>query len=154
MRPWLLVSVAVGLDQFIKLVIRHTLSPIQSVPLIPSVIHLTYVQNSGAAFGLFPGHTSLFILVSVAVAGWVCVELIRLRTGTQAPRTQAGLILILSGALGNLIDRLWFGYVIDFIDLRVWPVFNVADSCITIGVGLLLWQAVRPRGASATASSR
>ena len=110
------------------------------MPLLPGVLHLTYVQNTGAAFGLFRGCAGLFIALAVVIAGWVSVEL------SQRPHPtlgRVGLSLILGGAVGNLIDRARLGSVIDFIDLRVWPVFNLADSAITIGVGLLLWLAVR-----------
>ena len=140
MRPWRVVAVTVGADQLAKWAIRATFRPTQSLPLIPSVLHVTYVQNTGAAFGLFQGHGGAFMLVSVAVSTWVCLELVRKRT--QARSSALALALILGGAMGNLIDRLRFGYVIDFLDVRVWPVFNVADSAITIGVGWLLVQAL------------
>jgi len=143
MRPWFVVAVTVGGDQLAKHVVRASLDPTQSIPVIPSVLHLTYVQNTGAAFGIFQGYTGAFVLVSVGVAAWVFMEL--LHTRTHPWPSELGLALILSGAIGNLIDRLRFGYVVDFIDLRVWPVFNLADSAITIGVALLLWQAFRRR---------
>jgi len=139
----LLVGLLIGGDQLSKWVVRAAFSPGYSVPVIPSVLHLTYVQNTGAAFGLFPGYAGALMILAAAVVGWIVLELRR-----QAPRTkggQLGLLLILGGAIGNLLDRLRFGYVVDFIDLRVWPVFNLADSAITIGVALLLWQAFLPR---------
>lgn len=106
------------------------------MPLIPSVLHLTYVQNTGAAFGLWRGSCGVFVLVSVIIAAWVLMELMQ-RRYRRWP-IPLGLSLILGGALGNLIDRVRVGYVIDFLDVRVWPVFNVADSAISVGVGLLL----------------
>ena len=136
-------------DQTSKAVIRSSLSPTQSVPVIPAVLHLTYVQNTGAAFGFFRGYSSVFVLVSVMIAAWILMELMRRR---RRPRLiQLGLSLILGGAIGNLVDRVRLGYVVDFIDVRVWPVFNLADSAITVGVGLLLvtqtgwWRRLRPR---------
>jgi signal peptidase II len=143
MRPWLVVALTVGCDQLTKLAIRVWLAPIQSLPVIPSILHLTYVQNTGAAFGLFQGHTVTFILLSAAVAAWIVLELMRKRHRRWS--IELAMALILGGAIGNLVDRLVFGYVIDFIDVRVWPVFNVADSSITIGVGLLMWHALRHR---------
>ncbi len=141
MKPRLVVLLTVAGDQLTKSAIRAALRPTQSIPLIPSVLHLTYVQNTGAAFGLFQGYTGVFILLSVAVTAWILA--VFLRTRSPMPRlTATGLALVLSGALGNLIDRVRFGYVVDFIDIRIWPVFNVADSAITIGVGLLLWQSL------------
>ena len=120
---------------------RAAFPPGHSVPVIPSILHLTHVQNTGAAFGLFQGYPQTFAVLAVVVAVWVVVELTRKRPRPWPADT--GLLLILGGSLGNLIDRLRFGYVIDFIDVRVWPVFNIADSAITIGVGLLLWQVFR-----------
>ena len=135
-RPWFVACLTIGLDQLAKFAIRSCLHPTQSIPVIPSVLHLTYVQNTGAAFGLFRGHPGVFLLLSVVVAAWIVLELVRRRP--HARSTEVGLALILGGAIGNVVDRLRFGYVIDFLDVRVWPVFNLADSAITIGVALLL----------------
>lgn len=140
---WVLITLLVGSDQLTKLAIRTSFAPGHSLPLIPGMLHLTYVQNTGAAFGLFQGFTGAFVLISLGVAAWVALELIRHRH--QAVLTQSALALVLGGAIGNLIDRLWLGYVIDFIDVRVWPVFNVADSAISVGVALLVWQTLFPR---------
>jgi len=136
LRPWLIAAATIGIDQAAKLAVRATLAPAQSHPVIPSVFHLTYVQNTGAAFGVLQGYPEVFIILSLVVAGWIIRELLRLRF--RARRTDFALAMILGGAVGNLIDRVRFGYVVDFLDFRVWPVFNVADSCISIGVGLLL----------------
>ena len=143
MTPWLIAVLIVGLDRLTKLLIQSTLVPGQSFPLIPSIVHLTYVQNTGAAFGLFHGQVWWLAVVSMAVCGWIVREL--RRSGSSASLVVISLSLVLGGAIGNLIDRVWLGYVVDFVDLRVWPVFNVADSCITIGVGLLLWQSLFKR---------
>ena len=123
-------------DQLTKFAVRSCLEPAHSVPVIPPVLLLTYVQNTGAAFGLFRGYPGVFVLLSVAVMGWILLEFLRKERLTWS--TEMGLALILGGALGNVIDRLRYGYVIDFIDVRVWPVFNAADSAITIGVTLLI----------------
>ena len=130
-------------DQATKLLVCASLHPADSVPLIPSVLHLTYVQNTGAAFGLWRGYRGVFVLVSVVIAAWVFRELLQ-RRYRRWP-IPLGLALILGGALGNLIDRVRVGAVIDFLDVRVWPVFNVADSAISVGVGLLLWSTLRRR---------
>ena len=143
LRRGLIVGLLIGGDQLTKWAVRTAFSPSETLPVIPSVLHLTYVQNTGAAFGLFPGYPQAFVVLAVLVAGWIIVELTRMRPRTWPVET--GLLVILGGSLGNLIDRLRFGYVVDFIDLRVWPVFNLADSAITVGVGLLLWQAFRRR---------
>ncbi len=144
MRSWCLISLlTVAADQLTKWLVRMSLSPGQSLPFIPGILHLTYVQNTGAAFGLFQGHPAVFVVVSILVAGWVTLELVRSQHPTRL--TTLALSFMLAGALGNLIDRVRFGYVVDFLDLRVWPVFNLADSVITISVGLFVWQALRPR---------
>ena len=120
------------------------------MPLLPPVLHLTYVQNTGAAFGLFKGQQLLFIGVSVAVIAWIVWELRRGRSFGGTALWACGLIL--GGAIGNLIDRLRLGYVIDFLDLRVWPVFNVGDSAITVGVALLIFHSIRTPQQHATSN--
>ncbi len=145
-RAWFGAAAAlVVLDQLSKALIIGTFAAGESLPLLPPLLHLTYIQNTGAAFGLLKGQQALFMGLSMAVVGWVLWEMLR-----RPPRNRLvawALCLVASGAFGNLIDRVRFGYVVDFIDLRVWPVFNVADSAISIGVALLVWQGVRPRPA-------
>ncbi len=127
-------------DQVTKILLVRAMTPGASLPLLPPFLHLTYVQNTGAAFGFGRGHPLLFIVFSLIVIGWLIRELLR---PIPLPRLALwGCALVLGGAAGNLIDRLQLGYVVDFIDLRVWPVFNVGDSAITIGVALLVWQSV------------
>ncbi len=127
-------------DQLSKFVLVTRMAPGDSFPLLPPVLSLTYVQNTGAAFGLFRGWQAAFILLSGLVVGWMLWELARPDTTSRV--TRWGCALVLGGAVGNLIDRLRLGYVIDFLDLHVWPVFNIADSAITIGVTLLVVHAV------------
>ena len=143
---WAAPAVTVACDQAAKWAAQHWLAPHHaSIPLIPGILHLTYVSNTGAAFGLLRGYSGLFILLAVAIAAWLVTELTR---GEHPPLSRFALGLMLGGAVGNLIDRLRIGSVIDFIDLRVWPVFNVADSAITVGVALLIWLAVRHKPSS------
>ena len=123
-------------DQLSKFLIITRFNPSESIPLIPSVLHLTYVQNTGAAFGLLKGQQVFFVGFSLAVIAWMCWELCT--KPTKEALVVWGCALVLGGAIGNLIDRVHFGYVVDFIDLRVWPVFNVGDSAITVGVVLLI----------------
>lgn len=143
MRPWLVAGLTLACDQISKWAIRTTFLPQHSLPILPGIFHLTYVRNTGAAFSLFQGQGTILIFISVAVAGWMMWELLYQPRASRP--TPGALGLILGGAVGNLIDRLRFGYVEDFIDLRVWPVFNVADSAITIGVTWLIWKTVRHR---------
>ncbi|MGI6285401.1 signal peptidase II [Neomoorella humiferrea] len=140
----LLVALILGLDQLTKYIVRVNFQPNESLPVINSVFHLTYVNNPGAAFGLFAYKTPVFVAITVLV---VAVILIAYRTlPPGSPVMRLALALITGGALGNLIDRLRFGYVVDFLDFRVWPVFNLADVAIVSGVILLCWQLLGPAG--------
>jgi len=143
---FVIVSIVFLADQFTKWMVLRAFVPGESLPLIPSILHLTYVQNTGAAFGLLKDRTSAFIALSIAVSVWILWELFRNRP--QGALRLWGLALVLAGALGNLVDRVRLGYVVDMIDLRIWPVFNVADSAITIGVGLLLFATFQISGSS------
>ena len=143
MRPWVIGAVTLGTDQLTKHWVTRAFATGESLPLLPPVLQLTYVQNTGAAFGLFKGQQELFIFLSLFVTGWMLWEF--LVKHPRAPSVIWGCSLVLGGAVGNLIDRVRFGYVVDFVDLRVWPVFNIADSAITIGAALLLWHAVSLR---------
>ncbi len=127
------------IDQFSKFLALQYLSPQTPVPLVPQVLDLTLVRNPGVAFGLFSGYAP--VLFTVITVSLVFLFLIANRTqGAAAQGTSIAdrwaLSLILGGAIGNWIDRLRFGAVIDFLDFRVWPVFNIADTAITIGVCL------------------
>ncbi len=142
-----------AVDQFTKWAVIRCFEPGQSVPLIPGLLHLTYVQNTGAAFGLLRGMTPFLIVLSLAVTAWILWELRGSGAAVGDARSDAlshvrlwGLSLVLGGAIGNLVDRIVRGYVVDFIDVRVWPVFNVADTAITVGVAFLLLPLVwKPR---------
>jgi len=140
----IIVAFILFVDQVTKFLVVKNLSLHQSLPLIKGVLHLTLVHNRGAAFGLFKGLSIFFILAAALAVVLIYLNLKKLgwRKITLAV---AGLSLILAGALGNLIDRLMLGYVIDFLDLRIWPVFNVADSAITIGAALLAYSIIRGR---------
>ena len=126
------------LDRVSKIAAVMFLSDVSTLPVFSPVFHLTLVRNPGGAFGLFPGFHFLFSWVALAA---IAVLISLYLNGKWRKKTgELPLALILGGALGNLYDRFFFGGVIDFLDFRVWPVFNVADSCITIGVVLLLWK--------------
>ena len=133
---FIFIAVIFFFDQLTKILITKALSLHQSVPLIRGVLHLTLVRNRGAAFGIFKDQAPLFILASLIAIILISVQLKKDKRKIFSMYTLS-LSLILAGALGNLADRLLFGYVIDFIDFRIWPVFNIADSAITIGAILL-----------------
>ena len=125
-----------GVDQLTKFIVRTYMEVGESIPE-DGIIRLTYIQNTGSAFGLFSNQT-LFLTIAAAIGiGFIGYFFIK---GAGFSRVLSlSLALPMGGALGNIIDRVTFGHVIDFIDLRVWPIFNVADSSITIGFLLLGW---------------
>lgn len=150
---YLLVAVAVlFLDQWSKGTITRTLGLHESREVLGEFFLLTSVRNSGAAFGLFANFESSLksiFLNSVAVAAFIAVSLYAFRSHFRSVRLQLGLALVLGGAVGNLIDRVRYGYVVDFLLFGVgghyWPAFNVADSAICVGVGLLALDMLRQK---------
>jgi signal peptidase II len=129
-------SLVLVVDQVTKALATAYLKPAGSVP-VTGWLHLTYLENRGAAFGVLQNQTVFFILVGLIVAGGLIASYRYLPTAT--PLLNLGLGLQLGGALGNLVDRVRQGYVVDFVDLSWWPVFNVADAAIMIGVGVLAY---------------
>ena len=125
-------------DQLTKALAIHFLQTVPTQVVLPGIFHLTLVRNTGVAFGLFAGQGFLVAVTTVLIL------LALLQSIWKRPQISAGsalsLGLIVGGALGNLLDRLRLGTVIDFLDFRIWPVFNVADSCITIGTVLLIFK--------------
>jgi signal peptidase II len=161
---YLSISVAIVVaDWFTKLLVVRNFSLYDSRPVIENFFHLVYVRNTGAAFGLGANsaHSIVpFLLNGGAIAIFFAVAVIAFRSPLTDARLQTGLHLILGGAVGNLIDRFRLGYVIDFLDFFVvvgnkpyhWPAFNVADSAICVGIGLLLldmWSKPEPSEAKA-----
>lgn len=152
LRPYrllLIVSpILLILDQWTKLLVDSRFILYESVPLIENFLALTYIRNKGAAFGILSDsaiRVPFFITVSIVALIGILWYLRKIDVSLKLQHW--ALVLIFSGALGNLIDRIRLGEVIDFIDAHWyqyhWPAFNVADSAITIGVGLLLvdlWQ--------------
>lgn len=141
----LLILGLVGLDQLTKWLIVRSIPLYGSVPVVPGFFNLTRIHNKGAIFGFFSRSATPLtqgILAGVALAALALVVLYFLRTPASESLMRISLALILAGAIGNQVDRLARGYVVDFLDLYVnhwhWPFFNVADSCITIGAALLL----------------
>lgn len=117
----------------------------QSIQLLPGLLRLTYVRNPGAAFGMLPNRTWFFVLVTCLIASVVLFAGRRLTGGDRL--LQAALATMLGGAFGNLIDRLIGDRrVVDFLELPHWPVFNVADIAIVVGVTLYLYGTLRSLG--------
>jgi signal peptidase II len=145
-----LVLIVLGLDQATKLYVHTTFALHESRPVIDNLLAWTYVRNAGAAFGMLAQQSETFLRLffpAVTVLALVGLLTYYVRVPSQYVLRLWGLCLIISGALGNGLDRLWLGQVIDFIDVHGyayhWPAFNVADSSICIGVGLLLLDAFR-----------
>jgi signal peptidase II len=134
-----LAAGVIAADQASKAVVADTLRT-RNIDMLNGAIRLTYTRNTGAAFSILPSGGLVFAVVAVAVSLGIVVYYRRVASGPALMR--AGLALVLGGAIGNLIDRIRLGYVVDFIDLRWWPVFNVADSAIVIGVALLVLQSL------------
>ncbi|HEX9890506.1 MAG TPA: signal peptidase II [Actinomycetota bacterium] len=138
----LLYAAAAGaylLDRVTKILAEQHLAGRPPVRLIPGVLHLRFTENPGGAFGLFGGLTWLFVLASVIVVVVVVVA----SRNLPSRATALALGLVLGGAIGNITDRVirgprFSGEVVDFLDLRIWPVFNLADSAIVVGAAILL----------------
>ena len=132
-----LAVVIFGVDIATKFLAKSRLAGMTSIPLIEDVFHLTYVENRGAAFGILQGRLPFFIIVAV-VAAAVVVWLLRTYKARHT-LMKLGLSFLCSGALGNTVDRIMRGYVVDFFDFRLidFPVFNVADIFVCLGAGLL-----------------
>ena len=137
---WLyfLVSLAVfAVDRLSKWLVIRYLSPGESIAVVPHIFMFTYVENPGGAFGILPYHTDKFVLIGVVLLIVMVTASFYLGRGNLV--LNLALAFLTGGVLGNLVDRLHAGYVIDFLDFRVWPVFNVADSFICIGTALLIY---------------
>lgn len=129
------------LDQGTKIWIRAAFVPGESTPLISDFLHLTYVRNTGAAFGILEGRVELVIAITAVMVAAVVWYARKVARGGSWIRLGYGLAL--GGAIGNLVDRLRFGWVTDFVDFLIWPpVFNAADTAIFFGVCILLWHTV------------
>ena len=137
-----LTAFVFALDQLTKRAVQSSLSPYQSKPVIQDFFHLTYVTNDGMAFGLsMPGGRSILLILSILLTIFIFWFLWQERNGHALVRI--GLALILAGAFGNLLDRVLYGKVVDFLDFMIgdfhWYIFNVADSSVTIGMILFIF---------------
>jgi signal peptidase II len=139
-RPlWSRLAALLGIlaaDRSTKVWAREGLAPRSFIPVC-RFFHLTYVENTGAAFGIGHARNGLFISITLALLA-VLLHL-RRKWPRHEPWLETGFLLVVGGALGNLYDRISYGFVVDFLDFRVWPVFNVADSCVTVGACCLAW---------------
>ena len=137
----IIIVAIIALDQWSKWAIKTSFNLYQSKPVIQDLLHFTYVTNDGMAFGLsFPGGKHVLLIMTILLTGFIVGYLWKEKNGH--PLIKYGLALILSGAIGNLIDRLLYGKVVDFLDLMIgnfhWYIFNIADSSVTIGMILFI----------------
>lgn len=136
----LVLFVVVIVDQWTKYYIQQNMSLGMSIPVIDNIFHITYILNPGAAFGILEHQTVLLVITALIII------LALLYFYKRIPETlkllRFGLGLLAGGSIGNVIDRVKTGYVIDFFDFRIWPVFNIADIAIVCGVFLIIWTIV------------
>ncbi|MBS3122805.1 signal peptidase II [Candidatus Woesearchaeota archaeon] len=129
----ILPLIVVLLDQLTKFLVTSYMQLNQSIPIINNIFHLTYITNTGTLFGSFKDNNMLFIWLSLIIIGAL------LYLYDKFDKTEQILFsLVIGAAIGNLIDRVVYGYVIDFLDFRIWPVFNIADSVISVSTIVLL----------------
>ena len=132
----IIIAILIGLDQIIKYWALNSLKEVNSIPVINNIFSLTYVENRGAAYGMLQNNQSIFILVA-AVAS--CFGLYYLHSKKVNNLGKIGILLVISGAIGNLIDRVRLGFVVDYLDFHIiWSyVFNLADCFVVVGTILL-----------------
>lgn len=133
---YFLIIAIIFIDQLVKFTVRNEMFTGETIPIIEDVFHITFVKNTGAAFNMFEG-ASIFLfivpLIAILIAFWYMEKNIK-----EHETLTLSLVLIISGGIGNLIDRTILGYVTDMFDFRVFPVFNVADIAICVGAFLLV----------------
>ena len=132
----LIILLLVGIDQLSKILALKYLKNVQSIPIIQNMFHLTYVENRGAAFGMFQNNQIIFVIVALIASIYGLYYLHKNKVNILG---KVSILLIISGALGNLIDRVRLGFVVDYFDFRIiWEyVFNIADIFVVLGTILL-----------------
>lgn len=139
---FLLVALLVIIfDQLTKYYVVSNFYLGESIPVIENIFHWTYILNPGAAFGMFEGSRWFFVVIAIGVLVGIWYMKDEINEGGWM--MQYGAALFGGGAIGNLIDRARSGLVIDFFDFRIWPVFNVADIAICVGVAMILWKVLQ-----------
>ncbi len=138
----LTVFLIIFFDRITKIFFSDLLSYGESIPVVLNILHMTMVHNTGIAFGLFKDQGITFIVIPIVAVFLLIFNMYYYKQNNEALSRVyvVAFSLILGGAIGNLVDRILYGYVIDFIDFRVWPVFNIADSAITIGAILIAFK--------------
>lgn len=136
---WLaVIGSVIVFDQLIKYVVVNSMFLGQSIAIVPNVLHLTYILNAGAAFGILANQRIFFIAIAAVLIGIIVFfypKILKLNRSFQL-----GIALLFGGAIGNMIDRIFIGKVVDYVDLRVWPIFNLADMAIVGGCIIIVYQ--------------
>lgn len=134
-----IISILIILDQTVKFFVVKYLMPIDTYPLIEGFFHLTYAENMGAAFSILQGKQMLLIVITIVFTTFLAFYLFKTKTNKSTRCFKVSLCLIIGGAIGNLVDRIRLGYVIDFFDFRYinFAIFNTADSFVVVGTILL-----------------
>jgi len=137
MKLVLIILSVLILDYGTKVYIQQTMTEGMSIPIIENIFHITFIFNRGAAFGILENQRWVFVLAAIILL-FLFVKTYK-KIIMQPFIFQLGIALTVGGAIGNLIDRVTLGQVVDFLDFRIWPIFNVADIAISIGAGCVLW---------------
>ncbi|MBI3610316.1 MAG: signal peptidase II [Nitrospirae bacterium] len=156
-RRYLFLAAVAGtvfiLDQITKALIQRTMRLHESIPIIDRLFSLTYIRNAGAAFGLFAEHGNglrMVFFVTISVVAILFLWTLFVKTPKEAWLGRLSIAMVMGGAMGNLVDRIRFGEVVDFLDFYIgpyhWPAFNLADSSISVGVALLIWYFIHADG--------
>jgi len=133
---YVIIAAIVAADQVVKHMIASGMTPGESVPVIDGILNISYIRNTGAAFSAFSSHTWMLIVITSVLMAVGLVYVTRHRKDRNRMLMTA-LAVIIGGGAGNLIDRIVNGYVVDFIQVGAWPVFNIADISVCTGCGLL-----------------
>ena len=134
---WLIITLVLVLDRVSKYIVTNNMRLGQFIELGKTGMGLRYVQNTGAAFSFFAGRTNFLLIFTGLLMASILLYYLRYR-GSLSRAEQIFLAMILGGGLGNYVDRMIYGYVVDFLDIKIIPIFNVADICITCGCLLLI----------------
>lgn len=129
------------MDQASKFLVQSRMAELESIPIVLNIFHITYVNNPGAAFSILRGRAPVFIVITLLALALSLYFFYRI--DRERIWLRLGIALEMGGAVGNMIDRLRFGEVVDFFDFRIWPVFNVADCAVVVGVALICWELLR-----------
>jgi signal peptidase II len=132
-----IIGGSILVDQIVKIIISSTMGVGETIPVIKDIFHFTYIRNEGAAFGMLSEHRWVFMIISSVAIIVMCIYLFKFCK--ERMLTRIGIALVIGGGIGNMIDRIFLGYVVDMIDCRFidFYVFNVADSCVCVGAGIV-----------------